>query len=115
MPVHVLSFEFVVTSGVLEGQRGTEDAYAYAFDAVGNNADERRYRAFRVANLGADRRGLTPLEIAKSYAREFGSRHGNVRIDTTSSRCWPLAEAVEPSAISTPLPARIVTFDDDDK
>ncbi len=90
MGVHVFSFEFVVTSGVLEGQHGTED-YAYAFEPVGDATVDRRYRAYRVTSLGADGGGTPLLARARGYAREFAARHGNVRLDPASSRSWPLA------------------------
>jgi hypothetical protein len=88
MSVQVFSFEFVVTSGILQGQHGTED-YAYAFEAVASSTVDRRYRAYRVTNLGDD--GTAPLAIARTYARDFASRHGNVKLDPASARTWPLA------------------------
>ncbi|MFI5298381.1 MAG: hypothetical protein ACHREM_09805 [Polyangiales bacterium] len=87
MAVHVFSFEFVVTSGVLQGQPGTEDAHAYAYDSVDNTIGERRYRAYRVANLHG---GVAPSEYARTCAREFGGRHGNVHVDMGSLKSWPL-------------------------
>ncbi len=88
MGVHVFSFDFVVTSGGLQGQHGTED-YAYAFEAIGEHGGERRYRAFRVTSLGEG--GVTTIALARNYAREFGQRHGNVRVDVNSPRSWPLS------------------------
>jgi hypothetical protein len=88
MGVHVFSFEFVVTSGILSGQHGTED-YAYAFEPVGEATVDRRYRAFRVTNVGSD--NTQPITLARNYAREFAARHGNVRVDAGSARSWPLA------------------------
>lgn len=90
MGVLVFSFEFVVTSGILSGQHGTED-YAYAFEQVGEATVDRRYRAFRVTNVGADGGPTPAIALARNYAREFASRHGNVRVDAASPRSWPLA------------------------
>ncbi|MFI5296817.1 MAG: hypothetical protein ACHREM_01855 [Polyangiales bacterium] len=92
MGVYVFSFEFVVTSGMLQGQHGTEDAHAYAYDSVDNTANERRYRAYRVTNVSS---ATSPSEYARTCAREFGLRHGNVHMDLASLKCWPLVEPAD--------------------